>query len=236
MGLKMRIEILNVDYTRYINILGTAHFTQRSVLEAYQAIKKTETKDLAIELDEERFSILNKLFQYSKRDSHLSKCEFIKATEALGNIDANIWLIDMSEKDILNRIQRLNPSISQAKLLYALSMVKDEDLPWLWEKGFKNEALKKSNEKLKLLQEASPQIWRVLIEERNALMAARLAAIASNIIECNETPNILVLMGAAHVEGVKKLLKNPILIQAALKKLDLQYSPPTLIRKIKIQN
>ncbi|MEM3727443.1 MAG: TraB/GumN family protein, partial [Candidatus Bathyarchaeia archaeon] len=180
---------------------------------------------------------LNKLcFFCLKRAFCSSRCEFIKATEALGNIDANIWLIDMSEEDMLYRIQRLNPSISQAQLTYALNIIKDEELPWLWEKGFKNEALKRSIKRLEILQKISPQIWRVLIEERNALMAARLAAIASNIIENDETPNILALMGAAHVEGVKKLLENPILIQSTLKKLDLQYSPPTLIRRIRLQN
>ncbi|MEM1588030.1 MAG: TraB/GumN family protein [Candidatus Bathyarchaeia archaeon] len=233
----MKVEILNIDYTNYINILGTAHFTQRSIIEAYQAVKNTGTKDLAIELDEKRFRILNKLcFFCLKKASCSSRCEFIKATEALGNIDANIWLIDMSEEDMLYRIQRLNPSISQAQLTYALNIIKDEELPWLWEKGFKNEALKRSIKRLEILQKISPQIWRVLIEERNALMAARLAAIASNIIENDETPNILALMGAAHVEGVKKLLENPILIQLTLKKLDLQYSPPTLIRRIRLQN
>ncbi|MEM2842716.1 MAG: hypothetical protein QXZ53_02445 [Candidatus Bathyarchaeia archaeon] len=233
----MKTEILNLDYTNYVDILGTAHFTQRSVIEAYQAVKNTGTKDLAIELDEKRFRMLNKLCFYCLKKAFCSsRCEFTTATEALRNIDANIWLIDMSEKDMLNRIQRLNPSISQSQLLYALSMVKDEELPWLWEKGFKSEALKRSTKRLKLLRKISPQIWRVLIEERNALMAARLAVIASNIIENDETPNILALMGAAHVESVKKLLKNPILIQLTLKKLDLQYSSPTLIRKIKLQN
>ncbi|MBS7655165.1 hypothetical protein KEJ50_01465 [Candidatus Bathyarchaeota archaeon] len=233
----MKTEILNLDYTNYVDILGTAHFTQRSVIEAYQAVKNTGTKDLAIELDEKRFRMLNKLCFYCLKKAFCSsRCEFTTATEALRNIDANIWLIDMSEKDMLNRIQHLNPSISQSQLLYALSMVKDEELPWLWEKGFKSEALKRSTKRLKLLRKISPQIWRVLIEERNALMAARLAVIASNIIENDETPNILALMGAAHVESVKKLLKNPILIQLTLKKLDLQYSSPTLIRKIKLQN
>jgi len=233
----MKTEILDIDYTNYINILGTAHFTQRSIIEAYQAVKNTGTKDLAIELDEKRFRTLSKLcFFCSKRNFCSFKCEFITAAETLGNIDANIWLIDMSEEDMLYRIKRLTPSISHPQLIYTLSMVKDEELPWLWEKGFKTEALNRSTKKLELLQKISPQIWRVLIEERNALMAARLANIVSNIIEHGEKPNVLALMGAAHVGDVKKFLKNPTLITTTLKRLELSYSPPTLIRKIKLQN
>ncbi len=114
----------------------------------------------------------------------------------------------MSEKDMQYRIKRLIPSISQLQLIYVLSMIKDEELPWLWEKGFKKEALNRSQKQLEYLKKISPQIWRVLIEERNALMAARLASIVSNIIERGGKPNVLALIGAAHVEGVKKLKKS----------------------------
>jgi len=233
---KMKTEILDVDYTNYINILGTAHFTQRSIIEAYQAVKNTGTKDLAIELDEKRFRTLNRLCFFCSKSFCSFKCEFITAAEALGNIDANIWLIDMSEEDMLYRIKRLIPSISHSELIYALTMIKDEELPWLWEKGFKTEALNRSIKKLESLRKIFPQIWRVLIEERNALMAARLANIISNMIEHGEKPNVLALMGAAHVNDVKKFLKNPKLIPITLKRLELNYSPPTLIRKIKLQN
>ncbi len=41
----MPIEIFDTDYTKYIYLLGTAHFTKRSSSEAINAIKNTKTQD-----------------------------------------------------------------------------------------------------------------------------------------------------------------------------------------------
>ncbi len=67
-------------------------------------------------------------------------------------------------------------------------------------------------------------------------MSARLAEIISKKLDKNEAPNLLPLVGAAHINSIKELLKNPILIQKNLKKLDLPYSPPGYIRRIQIKN
>ena len=65
-------------------------------------------------------------------------------------------------------------------------------------------------------------------------MAARLVVIASDKLEKKENPNLLALLGAAHVKGIKDLLQNPKSIQRALKKMNLPYSPPTLVKRIKV--
>ena len=46
----MPFEIYDIDYNRFIRILGTAHFTRRSIQEARRAVKGTGARDLAIEL------------------------------------------------------------------------------------------------------------------------------------------------------------------------------------------
>jgi len=231
----MQIEIQDLDYTPYIHLLGTAHFTQRSVREAGQAVKSMETTDLAIELDMRRFSLLNKLcVQCTRKEFCSSKCEFVVASDALGNIDANIWLIDMSTQEIRNRITKLTSPWITHRQLYALNKVRDEDLPWLWEQGFKDEVIQRSNQRLEALRRTASPIWRVLIEERNALMAARLAAIASNMLDKKKQPNLLSLVGAAHVKGINRLLQDPISIQKTLRELELNYSQPTLVRRVQI--
>ncbi len=232
----MPIEILNLDYTPFISILGTAHFTNRSIQEARYTVKNTDARDLAIELDRRRFNILHRrCIQCPKRESCSFKCEFIEASETLGNIDANIWLIDMTELDMIERInQQTNSRISFKDIIY-LNQFDDSDLPWLWEQGFKDEVIKRSNNKLEALRKVAPTVWKVLIEERNALMAARLAAITTEKIEKKQNPKILSLVGAAHVKGIHTLLQNPALIKDNLKKMNLTYSPPILIKRIQIQ-
>ena len=96
----------------------------------------------------------------------------------------------------------------------------------------KDEVIRRSQEGLEALRSAYPTVWRVLIQERNALMAARLAWIASKTLDEGGKPEILALVGAAHVADIQQLLRNPMSIRENLRKLRLPYSPPALIRRI----
>lgn len=233
----MPTEIYDTDYNAFIHILGTAHFTRRSIQEARKAVEKTGARDLAIELDPRRFSVLNgACLTCPRHGTCTTKCEFIEASEALGNVDANIWLIDMSQNQIRRRIrQMMTPMEASRGAFPVLSIIGDGELPWLWERGYKGEVIRRSEERLEALRRAFPSIWRVLIKERNALMAARLAWIASKRMDEGEKPNILALTGAAHVEEIKELLKNPINIKENLRRLELPLSLPTLIRRVGIR-
>ena len=55
----MKTEIYNVDYNNYVSLVGTAHFTERSLRDAKRAVERLQPTDLAIELDMRRFRILN---------------------------------------------------------------------------------------------------------------------------------------------------------------------------------
>lgn len=105
-------EIFNVDYNTYVDVVGTAHFTRRSINDAYESINSLNPKDVAIELDWRRFKHLNTAcLGCPKIRSCKGLCEFTGAAEALGNVDANIWLIDMTEQEIRRRIRsRMTPS------------------------------------------------------------------------------------------------------------------------------
>jgi len=233
----MSYEIYNVDYNNFINILGTAHFTRRSFQEARRAVETTKTRDLAVELDLKRFSVLNGACSTCpKHGVCTAKCEFIEASEALGNVDANIWLVDMSEEEMRNRVWSLSNHWTPHRSFHYFHGVGGNDIPWLWEKGFKEEATRRSMENLERLRIVAPNLSRVLIEERNTIMAARLSWIATKRMDEGEKPNILALVGAAHVQGIKRLLENPETIKESLQALSLPYSPPTLIRRISVKN
>ena len=230
----MQTEIYDLDYNDYVSLVGTAHFTKRSLYDAYQTVKRLQPTDLAIELDLRRFRILNAAcWTCPRRGTCTTKCEFIGATEALGNVDANIWLIDMSEREIGVRIRRLTTPTWIFRVSLPFFFQEDE-MTRLWEQGFKDEVVNSYRRRLERLRKRAPAVWRVLIGERNTIMAARLAWICSEQLREDRKTNILTFVGAAHVEGIKELLRNPLTIKEALRKLGLTFTPPTLIRRISV--
>ena len=238
----MQTEIREIDYNEFVSLLGTAHFTKRSVREAYEAVERLKPTDLAIELDLQRFNVLNGVcVSCPKRSKCDRKCEFVGATDALGNTDANIWLIDMSEYEIAVRIRSAAYPFSSSGwgyISYAevpLFYDYEEDEVNLWERGFKERVLDANQRKLELLRRRAPTVWRVLIDERNTLMAARLAWIVSKSLDEGKKPKILAVVGAAHVDGIRELLANPSAIRENMRRLSLTFTPPTLIRRVRIK-
>lgn len=237
--LRVKGEIYNVDYNDYVSFVGTAHFTRRSLQDAYEAVRQLRPSDLAVELDLRRFRILNSACSMCPRRATCTrKCEFIAATEAIGNVDTNIWLIDMSQHEIGQRIRRLRhlttPTWTWLSRVRIPFVPREDEMTRLWEQGFKDEVLNSYHRRLERLHMKAPHIWRVLIDERNTLMAVRLAWIASEKLREDEEPKILALVGAAHVDGIKALLKEPTAIKESLRRLNLVFTPPTLIRRISI--
>ncbi len=104
----------------------------------------------------------------------------------------------------------------------------------MWEEGFKDKVLNFYQKRLEMLRRRAPHVWRVLIDERNTIMAARLAWIASQQLKEEKKPNILALVGAAHVQGIRDLLKRPLVIKENLQRLSVTFTPPTLIRRISV--
>ena len=119
------VQIFNVDYNQYVEVVGTAHFTRRSINDAYESIKSLNPKDVAIELDWKRFKHLNTAcIGCPKIGSCKGLCEFTAATEALGNVDANIWLIDMTEPEMQRRIRSKITRIERERMSFLLSRVR----------------------------------------------------------------------------------------------------------------
>ncbi len=186
----MRTDIYNIDYTQFVHLLGTTHFSRRSLQDAYNEVDRLKPTDLAIELDMKRYRILNDKCATCPQSTRCTrKCEFIGAVEALENRNTNIWLIDMSRGEFQSRLRLFQFQASH---------------------------------------------WRVLLHERDALMAARLAWITTNSLERGETPRVLALVGAAHVKGMRAMLSDPAVLKRRLDGLELPFTPPVLMRRVMI--
>lgn len=228
------MEILDLDYNEHVQLVGTAHFTRRSMNDAYEAIRSLRPKDVALELDMRRYQSLNAhCVGCLKAHSCKGLCEFTGATDALGNVDANIWLIDMTEEEMRQRIRRGAGQFMQPRMRGCVDQYPEEDPVRLWEMGYKEEVVHYSERQMEVLRRVSPSIPRVLIDERNALMAARLAWVVSNN-PSSEKRKILAFVGAAHVKGIKQLLGKPLLIRETFGRLNLSFSEPTLIRRVPV--
>ena len=230
------VEIFNTDYSEHIDIVGTAHFTRRSINDAYELIESLKPKDVALELDYRRFHRLyTACLSCPRKESCSGICEFTGAAEALGNADANLWLIDMTEQEIMHRIRSNMTPFERSHRRFLMHENWNEDAIQLWEKGFKKRVIDNSKRQIEALRSLSPSTWRVLIDERNVLMAARLAWLASSNLDERKNSKILAFVGAAHVEGIIRLLVDPILIKERLREFNLPFTEPTLVRRVAIQ-
>ena len=132
-------EILRLNYNGHVNLIGTAHFTRRSINEAIEATESAKPKDVAIELDWRRYRHLNKAcVGCPKSGSCMGLCEFTGATDALGNTDANIWLLDMTEDEMRQRMDRIAPPYSRLRIADVTQQLPNVDPVRLWEMGFKD--------------------------------------------------------------------------------------------------
>jgi len=226
-------SIMNVDYNNYVGLVGTAHFTRRSIREAYDAVKSLKPRNIALELDWTRFRQLNTAcLACSRRGSCEGICEFTSAAEALGNLDANIWLIDMTEQEMRHRMMTKASCFENFRP--RIHRYPTEDPVWLWERGFKDRVVENTKKDIATLRQVSPSVWHVLIDERDLLMSARIAWIVSNGALEEQRPQVLAFVGAAHVEGMKELLGKPELIKAELVEFELPFTEPTLVRRVSV--
>jgi pheromone shutdown protein TraB len=226
------------NYLRHIKLLGTAHWSQRSIADAIQAVNTTSPQAICLELDKRRFDHLRRAcFDCLRFGNCKRKCEFVAAADALGNQEADIWLIDMDERDIARRVQSqatLEEIVAWRRIDAYVARHNEQGIR-LWEEGLKQEALAHFNGGTELMYRAFPTLWRVLIKERNLVMAARLIFITEQYIQSRIIePNILTLVGAAHVQEIKELLTDPTTLARSTEQSGIEFTPPTRIHRLKV--
>jgi len=164
----------------------------------FKRLHQRDTPAVAIELDKWRFDELSQTrAQLGGRGRAIVEGEFVAATDAFGNRDGDLRLIDWSIEQI-NR--RLSLTLSGEELWrwrqYSRELHQHEVIgERLWEAGMKERAIQYLDKTTRAMKEYFPSLYRVLIQERNLVMSARLMEIARQ--ESGSRDSVLVLIGMA---------------------------------------
>jgi pheromone shutdown-related protein TraB len=209
-------------------LVGTSHIAIESIKEVESSILENKPDLVAIELDPIRFqALLSKKRRIKISDiqkmglkgfifnliggfieKQLGKvikvkpgADMLKAIETSKKINAKILLID---QDIRITLKRLSKEITwKEKFTFMKEIFK---APFSKQK-IKIDLTKVPSQNLikqlvKKLRGYYPSIYKVLIEERNEILA-------KNIIRLMKTDKkILAVLGAGHIEGVLKIIKD----------------------------
>lgn len=208
-----------------ITIVGTAHISQESRDEVRDTIETVKPDLVAVELDQSRFDslrddsgwkdleiseairdgkgnllLLNLILSIYQRKLGLEEgmkpgAELMAAVDRAEEMDIEYALVDQDINKTLNR------AISSLSILDKLRIVASMILP-SDEEEMDIESLKDGDMLGTLIQELEdefPELKRVFLDERNSYMAEKLLE--------KEFDSAVVVVGAAHVEGLKEELK-----------------------------
>ncbi len=212
--------------------LGTSHIAKQSLEEVKKHIVKEKPSIIAIELDKKRLPALMssshkvdlkairvvgpKGFLFSLfgawAERKLGKLvgvapgsEMRQAVKIARKEKIKIALVDQDIEITLRRLsqeftwkEKFNFLIDIIKAIFLRKKEIDFDLRTVPDKKI----IKKLIDKLK---ERYPNIYKVLIEERNKVIAINL----KKLMEQNPDKKILVILGAGHVDNVMEMVKEP---------------------------
>lgn len=221
------IHQLNVDGKEII-LIGTAHVSRQSAEEVKKIIEREQPDSVCIELDEGRYKSLmeqNKwentdiiqvikekkailllvnlvLSAYQKKMANQFDIqpgqEMIQGIESAKKIQANIVLADRDIQITFKRIWRGITAWSKVKLFFSiiLSIFDEEEITEEELEKMKTEDMLTSA--LNELSSDFPGLKKHLVDERDQHLAQKI----------KEAPGqkIIVVLGAAHISGVKKEL------------------------------
>ncbi len=215
-----------------LQIIGTSHIAKESLEKVKKTIREIQPDCVAVELDFKRYmalkekkkgsvqlpvfqKIIFKLLQsmqekLSRETGVMPGQEMLDAVNEGISIKADIIFID---KDINVTVYELMKSMTlknKVKLsLYILlgffgigsilhSSKKEIDLNKIPDDEFIDESMEHVKEKF-------PEIYKILVEGRNRHMARSLIALNS------QYKNIVAVIGAGHVKGIKEIIKHHVL-------------------------
>lgn len=204
-----------------LTIIGTSHIAQESIDQVISIIQKETPDIIALELDYPRFKKLksNKKEKFSIKDINLLNIIGAYIEKKLGEkvgvspgaemktainlAKKNNIQIVLIDQDIRITLKKLKKQITlKEKLKFIYDIIKAPitknnltiDLTKVPEKKFINKLLK-------IVKKRYPSVYNVLVEERNKLMAEKLASLMST------NKKIVAVLGAGHEEGITKLIK-----------------------------
>ena len=199
-----------------IKVFGTSHVSQDSI-ELIDSVMKQEPDIVALEIDNNRLRAL-KNGEKSKADSIFLRLlqklqnrigektglmpgkEMLHAYEKSIESGNDIALID---QDIRTTLTRLKSVGRKEKVKAIFSLILAFVLPFNSFDASKIPDEDEIDEMIEMLQGSYPEISRVLLEERNQLMALRIAELQ----ERNPEAFIAVFVGAAHKKSIEHILE-----------------------------
>ncbi len=214
-----------------IKIIGVAHVSEESVREVEETIETLKPDVVAVELCETRYRgllenerkipvfdlikkgesttlLVNILLSYFQKKigrelGTKPGKEMLAAIEAAKRVNAEVALIDRDIKITLKRALAKMGFLEKIKILFDLfaSMgISREEI----EKELKK--IKSEDYIAKLLQELkniSPNVYKVIVDERDMFMAYRLLELS------RKYEKIVAVVGAGHKAGIEFYLNNP---------------------------
>ncbi|HJO01926.1 MAG TPA: TraB/GumN family protein [Candidatus Woesearchaeota archaeon] len=229
--LKMQIILKNMKY-KNLTIIGTSHIAKQSLDDVENAVEDGKPNIIALELDRRRlYSLFKKPSKMSIYDikrvgikgfifaligawaeKKLGKIvgvapgsEMKKAVRLARKHDIKLALIDQDIEITLKRFsksltwkEKWNFIIDIVKAIFVRKNVIEFDLTKVPSK----KVIKKLVGQVK---KRYPNIYKVLIEERNQVMAENLRKIMENY----QDKKILAIIGAGHEDDILELIKKP---------------------------
>ncbi|WP_253293267.1 MULTISPECIES: TraB domain-containing protein [unclassified Enterococcus] len=185
------VVCLEWDQSRYDKYLNPDEWSDTDIV---QVIKQ---KRLTVLIS----SVIYKLIQkhLAKINDSVAGAEFFEAVSSAKKVGAKIALVDRDSQVTFKRFWRLIPLRKKALLPYAFGSVLEGA------EESEEEMLKLLNSEnfepiFEQLQEAYPELWKVLLVERDQYLAQKISD--------QEAGKIVVVIGQAHLRGVEKNLKS----------------------------
>ncbi len=126
--------------------------------------------------------------------------EMLDAYDAAGLVGAHVYMVDMDARVLLARLRRAMPLRRRIKL-FATALF---GMVGLGRRGSVEDELDEFDRDperfFDLLEREYPELKRVLVDERDELMASRLRHLAGRY------PRVMAVVGDAHVPGMQRLL------------------------------
>ncbi|MBL7147808.1 MAG: TraB/GumN family protein [Nanoarchaeota archaeon] len=219
-----------MDKFKNITLIGTSHISIESINQISDFINKNKPEIIALELDKKRFyGLLNKTklsfkdlvklgvkaFLFNLIGAYIEKKlgklvgvspgdEMLTAVKLSKEFNLKLKLIDQNIEITLKRLikkftwkEKFRLILDIIKgLIFRKPLIKPFDL--------RKVPPKKTIRKLiRLVKKRYPSVYKVLIKERNEVMAKHLKYLMFNYKESN----ILAIVGAGHEDGIIEILK-----------------------------
>jgi len=215
-----------MSYLRYVRLIGTMHVSPKSREEVIRTILGERPNAVAIELDRARFLAMNENRKMTLEDAlrfgrkGLINYALAKVEEKLGEefgmkpgeemkaaisaaqtLGIPLYLIDEDINVILSKIAA---APGREKLLMALEAL-GIFLPVRL--GEPSDPMAEYRVMMVEFKRRYPYLYRVLVEERNEVMARNLISIVENLkLRGVKRPKVIVVVGLGHKPGIEHLL------------------------------